>query len=158
MRKLIVLIAVIALFSCDDDRLYEKNISYDDRIWKQADKAEFEFNIDDNAVSYNLYLNLRNSVDYPYSRIFVNYKLQDSIGLVLEKQLINSTLFDATTGEPYGTSGLGDIYDHQIVVKQNHRFPNNGAYKISFEQFMRKDSLEGILAVGLRVEKVLKQE
>ncbi len=158
MRLLVALVASVILISCDDDRLYEKNVTFNDRIWKQADKAEFEFTIDDNSTPYNLYFNVRNSVDYPYSRIFVNYKLQDSLGLVLERQLLNSTLFDVKTGEPYGTSGLGDIYDHQILVKKNHIFPNKGEYKISFEQFMRKDTLDGILAVGLRVEKALKQK
>jgi gliding motility-associated lipoprotein GldH len=158
MRLLVALVASVILFSCDDERLYEKNVSFNNRIWRQADKAEFEFTIDDNAAPYNLYLNVRNSVDYPYSRIFINYKLQDSLGMVLEKQLLNSTLFDVKTGKPYGTSGLGDIYDHQILVKKNHLFPNKGNYKISFEQFMRKDTLDGVLAVGLRVEKTLKSE
>lgn len=158
MRLLVALVASVILFSCDDERLYEKNVSFNNRIWRQADKAEFEFKIDDNTAPYNLYLNVRNSVDYPYSRIFINYKLQDSLGLVLEKQLLNSTLFDVKTGAPYGTSGLGDIYDHQILVKKNHVFPNKGDYKISFEQFMRKDTLDGVLAVGLRVEKTLKSK
>ena len=62
-------------------------------------------------------------------------------------------LFDDKTGEPLGESGLGDIYQHRIPVKMNHRFDYAGKYKVSFEQFMRTDTLSGILGVGLRVER-----
>ena len=154
MRRYWILLMAVLWLSCDDERLYEKNVSFDDRFWKQSEKAEFEFDITDNVVPYNVYLNIRNSVDYPYSRIFVNYTLQDSTGKVLDKQLLSSMLFDPKTGSPEGSSGLGDIYDHQILIKKNHKFSSRGKHKIYFEQFMRKDTLEGIIAVGVRIEKL----
>jgi gliding motility-associated lipoprotein GldH len=62
-------------------------------------------------------------------------------------------LFDQHTGKPQGSSGLGDIYDQRFPVISNYKFPSPGKYKVSFEQFMRKDTLEGVLAIGLRVER-----
>ena len=151
---------IITLFflSCDDERVYEKNMDFNSREWLISEKPEFEIEIPDTLQSYNLYCNLRNSLDYPFARIFITYYLKDSSGAVLEKKMIRQLLFDDKTGAPHGESGLGDIYDHRIPLKMHHRFPNSGKYKISFEQFMRTDTLAGILAVGLRVERATKYE
>jgi gliding motility-associated lipoprotein GldH len=155
MRSMfLIFLAGIFFTACDDDRVYENNVAFNDRLWMQNDTTALEFDIQDPNVPYNLYLNLRNSVDYPYSRIFVNYKLQDSTGRLVDKEMVNTLLFDPKTGEPHGTSGLGDIYDHQIPLRKNFKFNNAGKYKMFFEQVMRKDTLEGILAVGVRVERV----
>ena len=64
-------------------------------------------------------------------------------------------LFDAKTGKPLGKSGIGDLYDHRFILLNNYKFKNKGKYRIVFEQFMRMDTLPGIMAVGLRVEKNL---
>lgn len=154
--RLVFYFVLIAVFvtACDDTRVYEKNIDFEHQAWMVGHKPEFEFLIHDTTQKYNIYCTVRNSVSYPFSRIFFTYYLQDSIGLVLKKNLVNYTLFDPKTGEPEGTSGLGDIYDHQIPLVSNHKFPDPGTHKIKFEQFMRKDTLDGVLAVGVRVEKV----
>ena len=73
--------------------------------------------------------------------------------MVLKKELINSFLFDRKTGQPQGVSGVGDIYDHKLNLMENFSFEKSGKYSIQFEQFMRTDTLKGILAVGLRVER-----
>ena len=148
---------MVILVSCDDDRVYEKNLDFNSRTWLVNDRPEFEFGITDTVQTYNLYCNVRNSLEYPFARMFITYYLKDSSGNVLEKQLVRQMLFDEKTGEPLGESGLGDIYDHRIALKNNHRFPYAGKYQIAFEQFMRTDTLAGVLAIGVRVEKTSSQ-
>lgn len=154
--RLVVLLLVVFMAGCSDDtRVYEKNYDFGSRVWLLNDTPSFDFSVQD-TVSYSLYCNIRNSVSYPYSRIFVNYSLKDSTGVELKKEMVNGFLFDQKTGEPLGVSGLGDIYDQQLPILKNFKFPYTGKYSVQFEQFMRTDSLQGILAVGLRVEKVVK--
>lgn len=154
MKKVVfVLLAGILLSGCDEGRVYEKNTDFANRLWLINDKPEFEFEITQTGVPYNLYCNVRNSVSFPYSRLFINYILFDSTGTQLQKKLMPAILFDPQTGKPEGTSGLGDIYDHRIPLLKNYTFKTAGKYKMQFEQFMRTDSLQGVLAVGLRVEK-----
>lgn len=143
------------LFSCDDSRIYEKNYDFENRNWLVNDTATFEFEIKDTLTNYNLYCNIRNSVSFPYSRLFINYHLQDSTGATLQKKLAETFLFDRETGKPLGSSGLGDIYDQRLLVISKYQFPYAGKYKMTFEQYMRTDTLPGIIAVGLRVEKVM---
>jgi gliding motility-associated lipoprotein GldH len=139
--------------SCDTNRVYEDNVEFKDRSWKIAEPAQLEFYIQDTAMRYNLYLNIRNSIDYPYSRLFVNYSLQNAEGKEISKKMISEYLFDQKTGQPKGNSGLGDLYDHEFIFLMDHAFMTPGKYKVKFEQFMRQDTLQGIIAVGLRVER-----
>lgn len=147
---------VFMLSSCDSNRVYEDNIEFKDRTWKTTTPAELEFEVSDTAQSYNLYLDVRNSLDYPYARLFVNYHLVDPNGTVVKKEMLTENLFDIKTGEPNGRSGLGDVYDHKFDFLTNYSFEKTGKHKIRFEQFMRQDTLQGILAVGLRVETIQK--
>ena len=154
MRIAFVAMAMlVVVLSCDSERLYEKNFDFDLRFWPISEQPNFEFVISDSIHAYNLYCNIRNSVSYPYSRLFVNAYLQDSAGRVLQKRLTEVFLFDPKTGKPFGDSGIGDIYDHRVPVLDNYTFPYRGKFRMKFEQQMRLDSLQGILAVGLRVEK-----
>lgn len=155
MRFWIFIFLAVMLIRCDDNRVYEAYNDFDNRYWTVQEIPSFEFTIQDTTLRYNLLGNVRNSVAYPFSRIFITYHLKDSTGKELKQALVNDFLFDAKTGKPQGTSGLGDIYDHQIPLLKDHHF-KAGKYSVSFEQFMRTDTLQGVLAVGLRVERAQK--
>ncbi len=152
MRVILFFLLALLILSCDSDRLYEKNFDFTDRAWPSSNQPAFEFVVDDTAQAYNVYCNIRNSVEYPYSRVFINYSLQDSLGTSISKNMISAFLFEEKTGKPLGSSGLGDVYDHQVPVLKNYHFKKSGKYNLRFEQFMRTDTLTGILAVGFRLE------
>lgn len=159
MRSVVVIVlAGLLLVGCDDSRVFEDNKDFTSRTWNVSDTVAFEFQIKDNTA-YNLQCNIRNTLDYPFSRIFVNYTLEDSTHKVLATKLVSSYLFDAKTGEPKGDSGLGDIYDHRFALIENRPLAP-GKYFIKLQQEMRTDTsnsfpmMPGILAVGVRVEKV----
>jgi gliding motility-associated lipoprotein GldH len=147
-----VALICLLLIGCDQSRVYEQNVDFDDRYWLVNDQPEFEFTIDQPADKYTIYGNLRNTVSYPYARIFFTYHLQDSAGTELEKKLVTQYLFDSKTGEPFGNSGLGDIFDHRFELLTDYQFTHRGKYRLKLEQMMRIDTLQGILAVGVRVE------
>ena len=151
---LILLALTTVLISCETNRIYETNHDFEDRTWKINEAQEFEFRIDDPEKKYNLYYNVRNSLDYPYSRIFIMYHLQDSLGNELQSKLDTQDLFDQKTGVPFGTSSLGDIYDHRFLLLNDYEFKLPGKYKLKLEQSTRQDTLKGVLAIGVRVETV----
>lgn len=154
MRAFYALFIVGTLLSaCDDNRVYEQITDFDNRQWISTEKPQFEFFIDNIDQPYNLYSDIRNSVSYPYSRFFFTYYLQDSTGSDIEKKMITEFLFDSKTGKPFGKSGIGDLYDHRFLLLKNYQFQRQGKYRVVFEQFMRMDTLPGILSVGLRVER-----
>lgn len=153
MRVLIALCIAAIAIACDDTRVYEQITDLEKRQWVVTDKPHFEFQIDDINQKYNLYGNIRNAVSYPYARFFFTYYLQDSSGVEIQKKLMTEFLFDQKTGKPLGKGGIGDLYDHRFLLLGDYQFKSKGKYRVEFEQFMRLDTLPGIFAVGLRVEK-----
>src|SRR5438046_940684 len=149
---LLIGILVCILSACDDGRVYEDYKEFNSKAWRLRDTASFEFLIADTSKKYNLKFNVRNTLDYPYARLFVNYKLTDVSNNPLASKMISGYLFDQKTGKPLGNSGLGDIYDNQFPLLDHYSFHKAGKYRVRFEQFMRLDTLPGILAAGLRVE------
>jgi len=141
----------ILIFGCDDARYYEKNVDFDNKIWLADSVASFPVAIENSDQTYNLYLNIRNVNTYPYHNLYVKYSIADSSGNEVAGDLINNSLFHEKTGKPYG-SGLGDIFSHQFLFLEDYKFGKSGTYTIEVQQFMRQDSLKGIVSAGVRVE------
>ena len=152
-----LLLALPLISACDGDRIFEKNTEFENGYWLADSAEQFVFHISDTSGNYNLYYNIRNTISYPFQNIYVDYILADSTGRQIEGSLINQALFHPKTGEPYG-SGLGDVFDHQFPLLTDYKFPVEGDYTVSMKQYMRRDTLKEILAVGLRVEAVNKKE
>lgn len=155
MRIFGVLLMVLTLAACDPNRVYEQNVDLEDAIWVKDQKVAFDIEITGANQAYNLYANIRNAQHYPYSNLYYQFELSDTTGKVLEKKLQHLSLFEVKTGEPLG-SGLGDVFDHQQLILQNFQFPAAGKYHLTFEQFMRVDTLPLIVSMGARVETIQK--
>ncbi len=146
---------MLLLISCDSLRVYEKNVEIEKQQWFKDSVVILDFEIQDIKTAYNIYFNIRNASTYPYHNLYITYTLTDSTGQTLETELIDHNLFDPIMGTPLGTSGLGDIFDHQFLILENYRFNYRGWYYLKLEQTMRIDPLIDILAVGCRIEKVV---
>ena len=139
--------------SCDDNRVYEKNIDFPNQRWAIDSIPSFEFEISDASQPYNIYWNVRNTVAYPYRNLYLTYYIEDTAGRSITTDLHNMLLFEPKTGKPYG-SGLGDIFSHQFMALPNFKFDQAGVYRIRLEQYMRTDTLPEVVSVGTRVESV----
>jgi gliding motility-associated lipoprotein GldH len=153
VKKVALFLFCIALYACDSNRVYENNQEFGDRTWKVIEEPRFEFTVPNASDRYNVYYNVRNSLDFPYARIFVTWHLYDSTGKELSKKLVFNDLFDEKTGRPLGDSGLGDLYDHRFSILENYSFAHPGKYSLKLDQFNRRDTLQGVIAVGVRVER-----
>ncbi len=154
MRSLLILLASALLnISCDSNRVTEQNIDIKG-YWKTDSIAIFDFLIEEPNTDYNVYFSLRNGVEFPHSNIYFKYSLKDSIGTTVESDLINFQLFNSKTGYPLG-NGIGDIFEHQYELLTKYQFENRGTYQLSFQQYMRYDSLPEIYSVGYRIEKTI---
>lgn len=160
MKKLYMaafLLSLTLLAACSNDRIFEENIDFNNRIWQADSLAQFKFRINDSIAEYNLYFNIRNTIDYPFHNIYIQYNLQDSTGNILLEELVNKNLFAEKTGEPLG-DGLGDIFSHQFPLVTGYEFPHAGLYQLNIQQYMRMDSLSGVVSLGARVTKASEDE
>lgn len=145
-------VATLAMATCrHPERLYEVNTQLPKRQWVVTDTLRYSFRIHDIAPAYQLSYQVRNTLEYPYSRLFVFFSLRDSTGRLVAKNLAANDLFNPKTGQPYGSSGLGDVYDHRFTLLDSLRLERNGRYHLNLVHQMRDDTLPGIAAVGARV-------
>lgn len=141
----------LILFSCDGNKVFEEYIEVENADWKKENIANFSFVIEDTISAHNLYLNVRNTGDYPYSNLYMFVKIKGPDGN-FNVDTVNCKLAD-NRGEWLG-KGVGDLWDLKIPYIGAFKFAQPGEYNVSFEQAMRvEDGLKGITDVGLRVEK-----
>jgi gliding motility-associated lipoprotein GldH len=154
MRKCDVIfpfiLAAILFVSCDPNRVFEKNIRIPDGIWDRNNQVRFEVIIEDTITPHNLYVNIRNTGMYPLSNLYLFITTTAPSGHTI-KDTVQVILADEK-GKWLG-KGLGDIWDHQRLYKEQVRFAQKGKYIFEYEQAMRLEKLPFILDVGLRVEK-----
>lgn len=154
----IVLISIISIFylsACDTNTVHQDNKDISS-YWLADSTANFRFDIEDQSTDYNLYFSVRNGVEFPHSNLYFKYFLKDSTGNTLESELVNFQLFHPKSGYPLG-NGIGDIFEHQYELLTKYTFEDAGEYELSFQQYMRYDSLPEILSVGYRIEKTIIQ-
>lgn len=149
-----LLTVLLTLTACDPDRVFEQNIDFKDYSWDVQQKPSFTFQIQDTVARYNLFFNVRNASAYGYYNLYLKQTLIGPAGPVGRPRLHELILMDPKTGEPRG-SGTGDIFDHQLLALPRMKFRQAGAYTLTLEQYMRQEQLPGLMAVGLRVAKVM---
>lgn len=150
MRNILLLSIAVVFTCCDPGRVYEKNEEFVGGIWHVDSIPTFNFFIPEEG-NYDVYFNVRNTLEYPFQNLYITYYLKDTTGEILKSDLVNFKLFDSKTGKPFGEGGVGDIYGHQFILLKDYPFEDQD-YSISVQHYMRTDSLQDILAVGLRVE------
>lgn len=148
-------ITIVLLASCDNNRIYETNKDFANHRWYEDSVCSFTFDIQDSEQAYNILYNVRNTLNYPYYNLYVKYSLKAPNGKEIAADLQEMQLMDAKTGKPFG-SGMGDIFDNQIIALKNFKFTQAGKYTFSATQYMRKNPIEQIMSFGIRVEKAKK--
>lgn len=143
-------ILFFVLVSCGTTSLYENHNEFATGFWQKDNLQSFEVEVDD-SQNHSIFYHLRYTTDYDYCNTYIRYKIFSPEGKMLVDKMKLDTLFDCTTGKPLG-EGFGTVYTKEFQLEQNFDFSKKGKYKIELEQMMRKDSLEGIQTVGLRIE------
>ena len=137
-------------FACQNDTLVDQTISLSEYGWLQKNKILIDFHVSDTSKAYDVRVALRQSNEYPYYNLYFIPKIIDSNGFVLKRAFAEAFLYDAKTGKPKG-SGLGDIYSHQYTLFKGLKFTRPGRYQVSLEQYMRTDTLKGIISAGASI-------
>jgi len=137
------------LSSCDSSKVYEEFVEIDAYTWDMNSPVRYEFEITDTVALHNVYINVRHANQYPYSNLWL---FIDSWAPSGQKAVDTLECVLADDHGKWLGSGLGDIWDTQILWKKNVRFASPGKYHVEYKQAMRTEQLVGIMDMGLRVE------
>lgn len=136
------------LSSCDANRVYENYRDFEDSSWKLEE--EVSFNIQEiKSQSTIPVVSIRYTDTYEFHNLYLRFVQEDSTPSVLQDTLVNIAFFDSKTGRPLG-KGFGNrhtVYD--TLLGSGRIFPETT--QITIWQYMRKDRLEGIESVGIKL-------
>ena len=151
MRSFLFLFLIaLIISSCDNNRVYENTVDFNNAYWLADSVKSFEFNITQASSEYDISFNIRNGIEYPHRNVYVYYTISDSTNKILDEELRDFQLFHPKSGYPFG-NGSGNLREHHFYLLMDYKFPHEGQYKISFEQFMRYDSLPQVYSIGVQV-------
>ena len=136
--------------SCNTSAIYDANLTIPEEEWLSTMPAYFTVDVEDTLTYNTLYLRISNTVNYKYQNIYFFVTLSLPNGQVA-RDTVNCDLAN-NYGEWYG-KGMGKTKTLQFPYRTNFLFPYTGTYKFYIEQAMRDDTLKGIKAIGLKIEK-----
>lgn len=150
----VVALASIALiYSCNEGNVFEQITAIPHETWNYKNIIHYDVNISDTVSVHNIYLDIRNSGDYPYSNIFLFITIDAPNGSAI-KDTFEIALADKH-GKWYG-KGTGNLYNLKVPYKMNIKFPYRGIYQFDIQHAMWNKDLDGITDIGLQVRKIKK--
>ena len=147
---LLLLLLIVVIASCDSKRVFDENVAMKKGIWNVKNVIPFEVAIPDLTSRYNVYLNIRNGQEYPYSNLYLFLHTDFPDGHTA-CDTVELTLADYD-GRWLG-SGMGSVKFSRFLFHKGVQFKQAGTYRFKLEQAMRVNDLIGIYDIGLRIEK-----
>jgi len=150
-QLILSIIVGLAAWACDQNRVFEEYREIEKKMWHKDSIMVFNVQMTDTITNHNLYVNIRNDIQYGYSNLWLFIELQQPGGISTKDT------FEITLAHPSGEwlgKGFGGIKTNQVIYKRNVFFPVSGNYKIALQQGMREENLSQITEVGIRIEKV----
>jgi len=152
---IISLISICCLSACTDNDVFFQYKKIPSQGWNKDSVLVFDFTISNSALPYNIYVNIRNTSEYPYQNFWLFIKKSvanpDGTFVVVATDTVECYLADER-GKWLG-SGAGATYEMPLLIETNVLLEQK-SYRYELIQGMRNDILRGITDVGLRVEKV----
>jgi gliding motility-associated lipoprotein GldH len=150
--RIALLILSTAMFlSCGKGRVFEEHRKLPDYNWQRFNNIIFEADIEDVEASYNIFIAIRHVTNYPFKNLVLTSIMTTPGGE--ERFLDHDLRIRDDNGKPLG-NGMGDIWDINIPIRKNFRFNKPGRLIIEFENRMPRPVTQGIMEVGLIIEKV----
>ncbi len=114
-NSILFLLVAFLIISCDEKRVFDEYKSVGDS-WHKDSIIKFKLPKLDSLKKYNLYVNMRNNNDYPFSNLFLIVSLDQP-----NKKVLVDTL-EYEMANPDGTlmgDGFSDVKESKLFYKPN---------------------------------------
>jgi gliding motility-associated lipoprotein GldH len=158
MRNIFVALFLLVVCSaCDSNTVWSDTQSIE-VAWDKQELVSFIVPTMDSLKKYNVFINLRNTNDYPFNNIFLIASIEFPHGKTITDTLEYKMAYP--NGEWMG-EGIGSVKENKLWLRENIQFSENGNYNITLIQAVRNNGekegvskLLGITDVGISIEKV----
>lgn len=146
---ILFLVMIIGFSSCGQKAEFDQYVTIPNDGWSADSMAVFKVDIKAKEKAYDIFINIRNRSAYPNSNLWLFIDVISPTGKTMH-QKVDCLLADET-GKWLG-SGWGDLFHVKVPLMQNVKFAEEGEYTFRIVHGMRKEDLEGIHNIGLRME------
>lgn len=146
-RSLVLLMVFLAC-SCDREMVYDHYQHLDNGSWRWQDAREFKVDMEDTLSLHNIYIQVRHTVEYPMSNLYMFVHVKGPTGQML-RDTVNLVL--AQPDGKWNGRGSGRLRELSLLYRRQTRFSIPGTYTFTLEQAMRNPDLP-VTDVGLRIE------
>ncbi len=151
IRQLLIQLVLLSVFvGCQQTVVYHEILNIPSGEWHYKDGLGFDVHIEDTLSLHELYLDIRNQTNYPYSNIFLFLEIQFPDGRSL-RDTIECILADQR-GDWTG-KGVGKLRSNRFLFRDDVWFPVPGTYSFQLYHGMRDEQLHGISDAGIRIRK-----
>ena len=140
----------LLLAACGPNYSAESEITMDEQGWFYQDSLVAPFNIEDTSAIYNLYLLLDHQTSFPFQNFYVRIHTTFPGGERLSEQL--SLEIAGKAGNWLGECNSSEC-SLRIPLQEGAYFNQAGDYRITIEQFSRRNPLPGLQRVAFALEK-----
>ena len=144
MRKLLFLAALaLALTACRQDIVFSQFVSIPSEEWHVDSVAQFNYQIPDKKVGYQVLVYVRHTERYPYQNMWLfldNGTQRDTIEFYLADD----------RGQWLGDKHHGFI-EMPVLIEEDYHFSDTGTYYMKIQHGMRDSLLRGVSDVGMEI-------
>ena len=160
LKTISYIVLGVLLLSCTSNSPYNEYHPIENQTWFSINEKEFIVNSSDTISQNNVFINIRNNKDYPFSSLFLIGTVKFPSGL----QVVDTLEYEMTdpNGNWLGT-GFSDVKENKLYYKEDVVFSEIGTYNFTIKHATRGIEdvegtvpLFGITDVGLSVEKIKK--
>lgn len=154
--KVIFVLTIVTIFSsCNKSQVYKEFKTLPNYTWERIEKGksiEFDnINIENEEDVYDISFHIRHTPYITEDEIKFKMKITSPSSIVRES--VHTIKLKDKEGKEWLGSAMGDIIDLQVDVKTFYSFIEKGTYKVELVNMGQKYQLQGIMEVGIEINK-----
>ena len=146
-----ILFGFLGIFSsCQTAPSYQSIKALPEAGWHQDSVVQLDFSILEPGQRFDLLYQIQYQDVYPFDNVYLKYWLTGPSGDTLISSRDNLFLFQPRVGKPIGI-GLANHRMLDAYFLRNILLQDSGQYQVHVRHYMRKEKLEGIRQIGVKL-------
>ena len=155
LRAFFVLLIIVSLSSCNKSQVYKEFKTLPNNTWERIEEGKSivfdNVNIENEDEVYDISVHVRHT---PYiTEDEIKFKLKITSPSSIVRESVHTIKLKDKEGKEWLGEALGDIIDLEVDVKTFYSFIERGIYRIELVNMGQKYQLQGIMELGLEINK-----
>lgn len=155
LKVIFVLVIVTIFSSCNKSQVYKEFKTLPNYTWERIEKGksiEFDnINIENEEDVYDISFHIRHT---PYiTEDEIKFKLKITSPSSIVRESVHTVKLKDKEGKEWLGEAMGDMIDLEVDLKTFYSFIERGLYKIELVNMGQKYQLQGIMEVGIEINK-----